>query len=322
LNIALHEKVAPQIAAAVGSLDHELPCYIFGNIHTLFDLASLTKIIATTPLCALAIEHGLISLRETPFSSWPSVTIQEILQHTSGLPSWDNFYERGCSKSDTLDAVFSTKIVDSQKGKTLYSDIGFIALGDLLEKRFKQPLTEIFKNFSSTILKASSLSYFKNHQKNRSNFPGTGICQTRKRRLVGEVNDLNAFALGQVAGHAGLFGTVDDVARAGHLFLTSYKKPRTELQQILCRFMSAKAERAIGFDRANKDGSTGGALSPAAVVHLGFTGTSLWIDPEANNNKGAYFVLLTNYIDRSLRKQDIKLLRQDFHRAAVRLFRS
>jgi CubicO group peptidase (beta-lactamase class C family) len=321
LDIAIHEKVAPRIAAAVGSLKEKSPHYIYGDNHILFDLASLTKIIATTSLCARAVERGLLSLSENPLPMWPSASVQEILQHTSGLPSWDNFYERGRDKRQVLDLVFSCVPSAGQKGKSLYSDIGFIALGDLLERRFKQTLDEIFRNFSFENFSTHSLSYNSRREFDFSISAPTGFCPIRKRRLVGEVNDLNAFALNEVAAHAGLFGTIEDVSRAARYFLECYKKPKTELQKTLFRFMNAKGERAIGFDRATKAGSTGGALSSATVGHLGFTGTSLWIDPEANNNDGAYFVLLTNYVDHSSRKQDIKLLRQDFHRAAIRLFR-
>jgi len=332
LDIAIAERVTPAIAAAVGTLDEATPRFLYTkgrlsygagftcNESTLFDLASLTKILSTALLSARAITENRVTLNEAPFTNWASVTVREILEHTAGLPAHKNFYVRGQDRHQTLTKALSTSIDVNQRTQTLYSDIGFIALGSFLEKRFTRPLDEIFATTAKEHLGTQSLSYNSRGDFDKSKAAGTGFCPFRRRHLVGEVNDLNAFALGQVAGHAGLFGTVHDVATAARYFLKSYKRPETKIEKTLRTFMTAGGKRAIGFDRAERNGSTGGALSEATVGHLGFTGTSLWLDPKANNNKGAYFVLLTNYLEGAGRKQDILALRRAFHRAAIRLF--
>ncbi|MFZ9888906.1 MAG: hypothetical protein ACO3JL_15525, partial [Myxococcota bacterium] len=128
----------------------------------------------------------------------------------------------------------------------------------------------------------------------------------------------NAYAMGGVAGHAGLFGTGLDVERAARVHLEALCGGNSlPFASTLRRFLTAPTERALGWDRASSGGSTGGALSTEAVGHLGFTGTSLWLDPRGPGG-GAYYVLLTNRVCETRQNDGIKAVRQRFHQAAQR----
>jgi CubicO group peptidase (beta-lactamase class C family) len=293
------------------SLSSPEPC----TKETLFDLASLTKVFATTLICAEAIRLGILSLDEKPFAQWPTVRIVDLLQHTSGLPAICDFYRRHSARSDVFKSALALDLAYTTGSKTLYSDVGFIALGALLEKRFKAPLDIVFTALSQRYYGSTSMRFL---PKDSRRAAPTGICPIRRRHLRGEVNDLNAFSLHGIAPHAGLFGTLSDVEHACNYFLSSLKNSQTPLSPILNTFVNAKGTRAIGFDRADPKGSTGGALSSLTVGHLGFTGTSFWIDPIAAKGRGAYFVLLTNHLEASSRKTELLQLRRDFHRVGMR----
>jgi CubicO group peptidase (beta-lactamase class C family) len=320
LDANVASRVAPSICAAVGTLESDSPLYIYPhNQNTIFDLASLTKILATTVVAAEAIVAGKLTLEEQPFKQWPGVRVVDILQHTSGLPAWKSLYERPNNKATVVARALAVTLEAPPRSRMVYSDIGFIALGHLLESRLAKSLDEVFSQLAQKHYVAPTLSYRRHVDSHISHIAPTGICPVRRRRLRGEVNDLNVFALGGVAGHAGLFGSLHDIIKAARFFLKCFKHPTSEFEKTLQHFMKADGARAIGFDRADRRGTTDGVLSEFAIGHLGFTGTSLWIDPEAAGGKGAYFILLTNHTETSSRKRDLLQLRRDFHRAAVRL---
>lgn len=286
----------------------------------MFDLASLTKILSTTLITAHAVELGRLSLEEKPFSQWPNVTVRNLLQHTSGLPGWQNLYAQGIQRRLVYENALALPALSPPKMQTIYSDLGFIALGNLLESRFGDRLDILFDKVAARCFPSSRLQYLPCHTgaRTHADIAPTGYCPTRKRPLIGEVNDLNAYAMEGVAPHAGLFGTFDDVVIAAEYFIATLRDKKDPLDQIVRTFLCATGDRALGFDKTSRHGSTDGALSAQSVGHLGFTGTSLWIDPLAANGRGAYFVLLTNHLQSSSRKSEIAAYRKTFHRAAVR----
>ena len=324
LNTGIDERVAPAMVAAMGNADAASPLYLYSGgtlgkgssvpctTETIFDLASLTKILSTTLIASEAISLGKLALDEQPFRQWPGVHIVDILQHTSGLPAWVNFYRGAIDRHGVVERALATKLEAPSRARMVYSDVGFIALGHLLETRLKENLDVIFDDLSRRLYGNSALGF---RTTSRELTSPTGVCEIRRRQLRGEVNDLNAYAQGGVAAHAGLFGNIHDVIKAARFFLDSYRKPKSMTAQVLSTFMKTDGVRPIGFDRAERRGTTEGALSKLAIGHLGFTGTSLWIDPATN----AYFVLLTNHLENSPRKNEITQLRKDFHRAAVKL---
>jgi CubicO group peptidase (beta-lactamase class C family) len=332
LKAALHERVTPAIAATVatktsryvfleGSLERSVSACCDQN--TLFDLASLTKVLSTTLICAEAMLLGKIALDETPFPAWPTVTVRHLLQHTSGLPAWRNFYRPHISRDDVFKAVLQTPLEHAPGAVTVYSDLGFIALGHLLESRLKERQDFIFNDLARRYYQTTSLAYRPMESGlDAASVAATGCCPFRRRQLKGEVNDLNAFAQEGVSAHAGLFGTLNDVKKAAHFFLAALKQRETPLQKIIAHFAVAPGKRGLGFDRAEKAGTTDGALSPLCFGHLGFTGTSLWIDPLAARGQGAFFVLLTNHLEMGLRKKELQQLRRDYHRASAQWLRA
>ncbi len=283
-----------------------------------FDLASLTKLLCTTRLVAQAIDDEALALDEVPFPRWPGVTVAHLLQHTGGLPAHKPFFELAerhgvtgvrAGRDVVVDAVLSTPVETAPGARTVYSDLGFIALGALLEERLGDPLDELFARASSgpgfVRLWRDGFHAAVPH------VAATERCPWRRRAMHGQVHDENAYAMGGVAGHAGLFGAVDDVVDSAVFFLRALR----DASSTLARFAFAPGERGLGFDKATPGGSTGDALGARAVGHLGFTGTSLWLDIDA----GRAYVLLSNTVSptRSGVLARNKALRRAFHRAAA-----
>jgi serine-type D-Ala-D-Ala carboxypeptidase len=289
--------------------------------HTIYDLASLTKLLATTVLVADGIHRNLFSLDDTICHQWRGVTVRHALQHTTGLPAHVPLWEGRTGPPDAAAVVAAAqdfKPVTPPGQVTLYSDIGMIVLGDWLEQRLGVTLDDAFAAWQSEHLR-SSLRYVRlsrtGFHPQLAHTAPTEVCPWRRRTMHGQVHDENAYALDGVAGHAGLFGSLVDVVTISSWLLSAIRcEPSTRtIAGVLSAFAAAPGERGIGFDRATADGSTGGALSPSTVGHLGFTGTSVWLDPQANRA----YVLLTNRVHFGrLQPQAIKGLRIAFHQFA------
>lgn len=319
---AIDNGLATSISLFVGFDDKDSAndCKIISGsttAETIYDLASLTKICGTTIAMAQAIVDGKISLDERPFAAWP-ITVRSILTHTSGLPAHKRFYEMPLSIKDFKNNLLTIKnelfSISPTSNKTrVYSDLGFIALGFLLEERLKKPLSEIFsESVPNNLFFISSTSpFFKSEQ----NFAPTGFCPTRKNVVLAQVHDPNCFFMGGHAAHAGLFGTLDDVKLFGQFFLSAVKNPDTPLNAKLREF----AKEGIGFDRRSHTG-TQAPLSPRAFGHFGFTGTSLWMDPGFSPH-GLVVALLTNRVHKSEDPHGIYELRLKVNRA-IRKFSS
>jgi CubicO group peptidase (beta-lactamase class C family) len=290
---------------------------------TVWDLASLTKLLSTTLLAARAVDEHKLALEETPWPQWPGVTVEHVLRHESGLPNWRPLYaearDRGVAglregKSIVVAAAHAVKTEAAPRERTLYSDIGFIALGALLEQRLGDGLDALFHREAAERFGDSGLRFVRldidGYHPALPKVAPTERCPWRRRAMQGQVHDENAFAMGGVAGHAGLFGSLRDVEKAARFFLG----PMTPTLRAFATVPSGSLDRRpVGFDRATPTGSTGGALSEASVGHLAFTGCSLWIDPVG----ACAYVLLTNRIHESRAgPEKILALRRRFHRAA------
>lgn len=333
---AVEEGVTPGAAAVVLTGDHRRKAAVAGFLHrgegalpvdeaTVWDLASLTKLLSTTLVVARAVDAGRVALDEEPWpASWPGVTVAHVLRHDAGLPAWAPLYEHArragvCGLGDGARVVTEKARALTPEAapgaRTLYSDLGFIALGAWLEERLGAPLDRAFADvaiaFGDHELRFVRLDVDGFHPAVPRVAP-TERCPWRRRALHGQVHDDNAFAMGGVAGHAGLFGSLLDVEAAARYFLRSLVEGR---DPTLASFAAGSGERGLGFDRASPTGTTGGALSERAVGHLGFTGTSLFIDPAP---PGAAYVLLTNRVHESREhKERIFAVRQAFHREAA-----
>lgn len=298
---------------------------------TAYDLASLTKVLSTTLLCAVAVNLGKLSLDETPWPDWPSVSVAHILSHAGGLPAWLPLYQEAAKRGVLGTPAGYKLLVETAKhvkpiaapGKnTLYSDLGFLVLGALLEERLKDRLEALFDDASNRYFGPTSLTYMPLDDRVRypklQNIAPTELSPWLGVALHGQVHDPNAYAMGGVAGHAGLFGTLEDVCQAATFFLGSLRNSKLGVPAILRDFARYLGPRALGFDKPTRGGATGEALSAKSVGHLGFTGTSLWLDPNATEAVGAAYVLLTNRVHIKQGSSTILELRRQFHRTGAK----
>jgi serine-type D-Ala-D-Ala carboxypeptidase len=296
---------------------------------TLFDLASLTKAVATTTIAMLLYERGLLDL-EAPVSAIvpefttdaardprrQEVTLRMLLAHSSGLPAHEKFFLKARTRAELLEAAFTTPLAVDPATRTEYSDIGFIILGTALERladesldRFSQ--REIFAPLAMTH------TTFNPPLEIRAKIPPTADDQTFRRRIIqGEVQDENASVLGGVAPHAGLFSTAEDLAKFAQAML-NHGSPilRPETVALFTRRESTPpgTSRALGWDTPSAPSQSGKYFSPQSFGHLGYTGTSLWIDP----TRQLSITLLTNRTWPDCSNQAIKQIRPKFHDAII-----
>jgi beta-glucosidase-like glycosyl hydrolase/CubicO group peptidase (beta-lactamase class C family) len=275
--------------------------------NTIYDLASLTKITATTPAIMKLVDEGRISLDATVGKYVPEftegrksdVTIRNLLLHNSGLPAFRVYIDSLKSESEILNAIKNEPLTYTTGTSYEYSDLGFILLGKIVESVTGQPLDQYLRKEFYYPLGMNSTFY--NPQKKGSwiseRIPPTEIDTTyRMKTMQAEVHDERAYYLNGVAGHAGLFSSVEDLAIYCQMLLNkgSYADRRYLSPEIVERFTQRQSEqvnRGYGFDRKDDEFSTAGSLtSDKTFGHTGFTGTSYWIDPERN----LAIIILTN----------------------------
>lgn len=254
-----------------------------------FDLASLTKVLFTVPQLMKTVEEGLVDLddpisRFLPEIAWmqdselPSRTLRQLLTHTSGLPAWEPVYTWGTNVSTLKQRILQTRWEMGPVGQERYSDLGYMLLGFILERLRGRPLVA----FELPV----GLLF---NPKNQQDCAATEQCPWRGRILQGEVHDENAFALGGVAGHAGMFGSLNGVLRyAGHLMKGQVLSPAAMAEMR----RSQTGDRAIGWNTMGSGFSGGSLCSQQTIGHTGFTGTGLWVDFE----RGYAWALLTNRV--------------------------
>jgi CubicO group peptidase (beta-lactamase class C family) len=338
LERAVADHLAPGVAAAVvtqrglrwrwahGTLTYEPGSFAVDD-DTVFDLASVTKLLATARLLARAVDEGVVHLDECPWPRWPGVTVAHALRHDGGLVAHRPFFETARARGVAglrqgydvvVDAVFATPPEAAPGARTIYSDLGFIALGDLLQQRRGRRLED---QLVDVVPSGSGLRFVRladdGYHKALPKVAPTERCPWRRRVVQGQVHDDNAYAMGGVAGHAGLFGSLQDVEAAALTLLHEVQGTG-----LLSSWAQVPGLRGLGFDKATPGGSTGDVLGPRTVGHLGFTGTSVWLDPDLDG--GAVFVLLANTVHpaRADVVQRSRALRRAFHGAAAALVRA
>jgi len=312
------------------------------DAHTCFDLASLTKVLATTPLVLLSIQRGRLEL-ETPVhrlleeyagQGREPITVRMLLDHSSGLADWRPYYEKVRSANgeiwpatvkgqEAVRRMVAAEALEAPPGsRTLYSDLNFILLDWILERVNDHPTDVLFAEWLAEPLKLESLFFVdlkspvKAARARRGRaFAATERCPWRGRVLIGEVHDENTYAMGGVSGHAGLFGTIRDVAAVADAWLDSFLHSGGFFEQGLTTQFWQKSEvpgstRALGFDTPSPRASQAGRLfGPRTVGQLGFTGTSLWIDPD----RELIVVLLTNRVHPTRKNEAIRQFRSALH---------
>ncbi len=311
---------------------------------TVFDLASVTKVMATTAAAMLLYERGLLDLDMLVGDLLPAfaigaqlrspwhrerrhITLHHLLAHSSGLPAYAKLFETNPTPYALLEACLTMPLEASPGTRAEYSDIGFILLGKALEVITHEPL-DAFCNREIFAPLALTATRYQPPPSWRSLIPPTVDDQTfRKRIIQGEVHDENCSVLGGVSGHAGLFSNALDVLLyASNILSGSTHRAAPQLSRPPSLFtpatieifasrqaLPANSSRALGWDTPSGESSSGHHFSPHSIGHLGYTGTSLWIDLA----HGLAITLLTNrtWPDRST--QAIRTVRPAFHDAVI-----
>jgi serine-type D-Ala-D-Ala carboxypeptidase len=307
---------------------------------TIFDLASLTKVLATSTALLLLVDEGRVALDDPVAKVIPHfgerdkehVTLRHLLTHSSGLHPWRGFHEtlleRERKKGESwigtraaadwiLESICRSALVHEPGSAAVYGDLDFIVLGAVVEALAGQPLDQFCREriFAPFGMHETRFLREPAGEAERRRFAATENCPWRGRIVWGEVHDPNAAAMGGVAGHAGLFAPADDVMRFGTTLLDvwhgrSELLPRARLAEFATRQqLPPGSDWALGWDTPTAGGSSSGRhFSAQSVGHLGFTGTSLWIDLEAQ----AVVVMLTNRIHLVAKKSKFTL-RAEIH---------
>jgi CubicO group peptidase (beta-lactamase class C family) len=332
---ALDLRAFPGAVVEVGDASHALWREAFGartfddpSSHvgddTIFDLASLTKVLATTPIVIQQTERGSIGVDDPVtryIGQWRGedrahVTLRDLLSHSSGLPGWVPLFREYRGHEAFERAICAMPLAYAPRTQSVYSDLGFMLLGFILES--DQTLADRFDALRAQMGIVEDVQFNPPSVWLRRTAP-TENDEWRGRLVVGEVHDENAYALGGVAGHAGLFGTAAAVGQhARHLLQILEGKVGAFRRDSLEMFITRRSDvtnssRALGWDTMLPSSSCGGRMSPRAFGHTGFTGTSLWIDPD----RGVYVVLLTNRVHPSRTNEAIKKVRPAFHDAVI-----
>ena len=325
---------------------------------TLFDLASLTKVAATTTMAMILYERGLLDLDAPVIGVVPElaadstghadprrreVTFRMLLAHSSGLPAYEKLFLKAHSRDELLRAAFTTPLSADPGDQAEYSDIGFIILGTALERLCEESLDSFCRREVFGPLSMAHTT-FNPSARMKEQIPPTADDRAFRHRIIqGEVQDENAFVLGGVAPHAGLFSTAGDIALFALAMLQSetaesnenfHFEPaganaaasretsrssklilRPETLALFTRRQPSPREssRALGWDTPSSPSQSGKYFGPRSFGHLGYTGTSLWIDPDRQLS----ITLLTNRTWPDCSNQAIRQLRPKFHDAII-----
>lgn len=350
--LAVRHRARPVVHFSAGKLSTSPPGFPV-TPWTTYDLASLTKPLVTGTSLAMLIQNGCCGLGDRVADYLPecaeapigSATLRRLLTHASGLPGWRGYYERlnangrvpashgerAAAKQSMLDCILSEGLIYERGTRSLYSDLGFMLLGFIIERCGGQSLSAFFKERILASLGEPRLGFVLPERltefleaKRRE---GGGVAPTevdpwRGRLLHGEVHDENAAALGGEAGHAGLFGTAEAVLAITGMWMQAYHGRTSLLTQDLVREFTRRQNQqgssswALGWDTPSAPSSSGQYFSDRSFGHLGYTGTSVWIDPEV----GLEVVLLSNRVHPTRKNDAIRGFRPLIHDLVYREF--
>ena len=277
---------------------------------TLYDLASLTKVVGLTTACMQLVEEGRLAL-DAPVQRYlpefrggadkERLTVRHLLTHSSGLPAWRPLYREAGSRSAALALVDTTPLATAPGERFVYSDLGAIVLTQVVERISGEPLDRLLARRVFGPLGMSATRYRPPPSWRDRIAPTETDTAFRHRALRGEVHDENAGRLGGVSGHAGLFSNAIDLSRFAAMLLAGGAWDSLQLirAETVAEFTQRQgvppgSSRALGWDTPADSGytSAGAKLSRRAFGHTGFTGTSLWMDPD----RDLFIILLTNRV--------------------------
>jgi beta-glucosidase-like glycosyl hydrolase/CubicO group peptidase (beta-lactamase class C family) len=348
---AIAEKAFPGATLAVGYRG-KVSVRAFGKLsydaksaatapNTMYDIASLTKVVATTTLVAklaegdfrattkpIAVPLDLDAKVERYLPEWVSgpnaewrhrVTVRHLLTHTSGLPAFKEYWRTSKGKADTLARIFAEPLEYEPGTKEIYSDLGIILMAEIVERLTGGTLDDLAKNLVFAPLGMKDTMY-RPPKKLWPEIAPTEIDNNLRHRLVqGEVHDENAFAMGGVSGHAGVFSTAPDLAAFCQMLLNGgvYAHQRILRRATIAQFATPQqlsgGTRTLGWAVPTEGGSSGHYFSAHSFGHTGFTGTSIWIDPD----RQLFVVLLTNRVHPTRENIKIQQVRPALHDAVM-----
>jgi len=316
LERALADSAFPAAYAVVGTGDRIYTSLGVGHLdwgdspppdeNTLWDLASLTKVIGTTTAVMQLWERGALALDDPVQRYVPgfigdgksTVTIRDLLSHSSGLPAWRPLYKETFSPAEAHALADSTPLDTVPNTRFAYSDLGAIVLGHVVERISGVPLDRYLEAHVFAPLGMSDTRFLPPAAL-RDRIAPTEIDPWRGHQLRGEVHDENAAALGGVAGHAGLFSSARDLTRFARMLLQvgTLDGARIVSASAIDTFTAVRntalSNRALGWEVPTGENSAGHRMGPRAFGHTGFTGTSLWVDRERH----LFVLLLTNRVN-------------------------
>ncbi len=317
-----------------------VPERIAATTDTLFDLASLTKPLSTTLLLVMEIERGSIRLDDPVASYLPefssvdkrAITVRKLATHSSGLPKWTPLYIEPGSPDRVLSAIADLELAYSPGTRVVYSDPNYVVLGALVERVAGRPLDTLFSERVAAPLGLRDTGFRPDpslrpriaasetgnvFERDLAGPIGRDYAGWRRDVIWGDVHDGNAFFLGGVAGHAGLFGPAGEAARVAEQFL-----PGSALIHDARSFSLFTTNATPGLDEhrsvgwmlaSTPDCSAGRALSAGSFGHTGFTGTSVWVDPHARR----VFMLATNRTHPVWKSLPMNAIRRRVHELAI-----
>ncbi|HTM30022.1 MAG TPA: serine hydrolase domain-containing protein [Vicinamibacterales bacterium] len=328
LDEAIARRVFPGAVVEIGSTRGTIATLIAGSLtydagaapaapDTVYDLASLTKVLSTATLASALVDRGVLNLDDR-VNAWSpawhgsdrdAVTLRLLLLHASGLPAHRRYFER-LRGGAAFEAAIGHEPLEYQPGtQSVYSDPGFILLGRVLERAGGAQLDVQFTTWLRTHIGDEPAVLFNPTADAIERIAPTEQDPWRSRLLRGEVHDENAAALDGVAGHAGLFGTAAGVGLIARWWLS--RSNQEPWKTFASRGAVPGSSRALGWDTMLPTSSCGTCMSPAAFGHTGFTGTSLWIDPSPDR----YVAFLSNRVHPTRAGDGIASVRRALHDA-------
>ncbi|HYL63330.1 MAG TPA: glycoside hydrolase family 3 N-terminal domain-containing protein [Candidatus Methylomirabilis sp.] len=341
---AIADKAFPGATLAVG-YKGKVSLHAFGklnydakspqvNLRTMYDVASLTKVIVTTTLVEKLVEGDFKSplLLDAPIErylpEWNSggqsewrhrVTVRHLMTHTSGLPAFKEYWRNSKGKQDTLRMIFAEPLEYEPGTKMIYSDLGIILMAEIIERLTGQKLDDLAKEYIFQPLGMNDSMYKPPKKLWPLIAPTEFDAQYRHRLIQGEVHDENAYAIGGVSGHAGVFSTAPDLAAFCQMLLNGgvYAHQRILKRATIAQFTApqqlSNGTRTLGWVVPTEGSSSGHYFSPHSFGHTGFTGTSIWIDPD----RQVFVVLLTNRVNPTRENHRIAQVRPSLHDAVM-----
>ena len=339
IEAAIHDGVTPGASLAIGRHGKLVRLRGYGHLEydddtpvvtpsTLYDLASVTKVAGTTIGIMRHVEAGLIGLDDPVYrhlSWWPRkgrtsrITIRHLLEHTSGLPAGANLASRGRTRAARIRSIAKLRLLWAPGSEEEYSDLGMIVLGAILEQKQHMRLDTYLRTrvFEPLGLQETLFRPAQDAPRFLSRVAPTEMDYDRGRPLQGVVHDPLATALDGVAGNAGLFSSARDMAVIAQGLLDGAhgrKTPIAKTKTVLQFTKRRSNDRGLGWDLATGAASPAGQFMSAATFgHTGFTGTSIWIDPELD----MFIVLLTNRVNPNANNSGHVALRRAVHDAAA-----